>query len=87
MSASMPGQYMQISKGVAEELWGNADSCPLEEKARINGQFIPGTPEVSGNVGNFLPALGPSSKGEAIDGAIHWITFHIASNDVQFSFG
>ena len=25
-----------------------------------------------GNGGNFLPAFGPSSKDEAVDGAIHW---------------
>ena len=59
----------------------------LEEKARIDGQFILGIPEMSGNAGNFLPAHGPTSKGEAIDSAIHWVTFHRASNDVQLSIG
>ena len=67
---------MQISKGVIEELWRNADFCPLEEKTGIDGQFIPGTLEEPGNVGNFLPLLRLSSKGEAIDGVIHWVTFH-----------
>ena len=51
----------------------------------MDGQFIPGTLEVSDNAGNFLSALRPSSKGEAIDGAIHWVTFCGALNDVQFS--
>ena len=51
----------------------------------MDRQFILGTPEVSGNVGNFLPVLRPSSKGEAIDSAIHKVTFYRASNDVQFS--
>ena len=39
-----------------------------------------------GNVRNILLAFGPTSKGEAVDGAIHWVVFHRASNDVQFSF-
>ena len=62
---------MKISKAVIKELWVNTDSCPFEKKARIDRQFIPGTPEMSGNVGNFLLALGPSSKDEAIGGVIH----------------
>ena len=69
-----------------EELHGNADSCPLEEKTRNDGQFIPGTQEMAGNMENILPLLGPCSKGEVIDSAIHQVTFHRASNDVQFSF-
>ena len=76
---------MQVSQHVVEEFWRNAYPCPLEEKARFNGQFIPSAPEVSGNVGNILPVFGPCSKGEVIDSAIHWVTFHRASNDVQFS--
>ena len=40
---------------------------------------------MSGNLGNLLPALRPTSEGEVIDSAIHWVTFHRASNDVQFS--
>ena len=76
---------MQINKGSIEELWEYADSCPLEEKTGIDRQFIPDTPEVSGNVRNFLLMLRPSPKGEAIDGAIHWVLFHRALNDVQFS--
>ena len=43
-------------------------------------------PEVLGNVGNVLPTFRPSSKGEVVDSAIYWVTFHRASNDVQFSF-
>ena len=40
---------------------------------------------MSGNAGNVLPALGPSSKGKVVDGAIHWVVFHGALNNVQFS--
>ena len=34
---------------------------------------------------DLLLVLGPTSKGEVIDGAIQWVTLHRASNDVQFS--
>ena len=78
---------MQISKGMAEDLWANADSCPLEEKAGIDGQLIPGTPEMPGTAGNLLPSLGLTCKGEAIGDAIHQATFHRALDDVQFSVG
>ena len=61
--------------------------CLLEEKAGIEGQFIPGTQEMSGNAENFLPLFRPTSMGEVIDDAIHWVSFHGASNDVQFSVG
>ena len=40
---------------------------------------------MSGDVGNLLPSIRPISKGEVIDGAINWVTFQGASNDVQFS--
>ena len=40
---------------------------------------------MSGDVGYLLPSIGPTSKGEVIDSAIHWVTFHGASNDVQFN--
>ena len=40
---------------------------------------------MSHNVGNFLPSVWPSSKGEAIDSAVHQIAFYGASNDVQLS--
>ena len=40
---------------------------------------------MSGDVGNLLPLIGPPSKGEVIDSAIYWVTFHKTSNDVQFS--
>ena len=40
-----------------------------------------------GNVGNILPVFAPSSKGGVVDGAIHWVVFHRALNDVQFSLG
>ena len=46
-------------------------------------EFIPTAPEVSSNAGNLLPAFRPNSKGEAIGSAIHWVTFHGTSNDVQ----
>ena len=36
---------MQISRGPFEEFWWNANPCPLEEKASVNGQFISSTPE------------------------------------------
>ena len=48
-------------------------------------QFIPSAPDMSGNAGNVLSKFGPSCKGEAVDSPIHWVTFHGASNDVQFS--
>ena len=70
---------------MVEEFWGNAYPFPLEEQARLNGQFVPSAPEVLGNVGNILPVFRPSSKGEVVHGAIHQITFHGASNDVQSS--
>ena len=47
--------------------------------------FIPGSPEVSGNPRDFLSVLRPTSKGEAIDSAIHEVTFNGTSNYVQFS--
>ena len=40
---------------------------------------------MSGDVGDILPFVCPSSEGEAIDGNIHWVMFYGASNDVQFS--
>ena len=40
-----------------------------------------------GNAGNVLLAIRPSSKGEAVDDAVHWVAFDRASNDVQFSLG
>ena len=51
----------------------------------FNGEFVPSAPEVLGNEGNILLAFGPTSKGEAVDDAIHQVTFHRASNDVQLS--
>ena len=63
----------------------NADSCPLE-KARVNGQFILGSPEMSGDLGHLLPALIPASKDKTVDGAIHKVSFQQTSNDVQFSY-
>ena len=77
---------VHITKGVIEELWRNADSFPLDDETGNNRQFIPGTPEMSGNVVNFLPVLRQTSKGEVIDIAIHQVMFHGALNDVQFSF-
>ena len=76
---------MQISKGMVKELWGSTDSCPLEEEAQIDEQFVPVSPEMSGNAGNVLPSIRPPSNSEAIDSAIHQGTFHRALNDVQFS--
>ena len=40
---------------------------------------------MSDHVGYVLLVFGPASKGEVVDGTIHWVTFHGASNDVQFS--
>ena len=76
---------MLVCKGAIEQLQGNADPCPLDEEASINGQFVPGSPEVSGNLGNLLPVLGPTFGGEVIDGAKCQVAFHGALNDVQFS--
>ena len=76
---------MQVSRGAVKEFWVNAYLCPIEEQARLNGQFVPSVPEVLASVGNILPVFGHSSKGEVVDGAIHWFTFHGTSNDVQFS--
>ena len=76
---------MQVGKSVFEQLWGYVYPCPLEEQAGINGQFVLGSSEVSGYPGDLLPALRPTSKGVAIDGAIHWVKLHRALNDVQFS--
>ena len=50
-------------KGMVKWFWGNADSCPLEEKARFNGQLVPVSQEMSDNLGDLLPAIGPISKG------------------------
>ena len=50
---------MQIGKGMIEQFQGNADSCPLE-KARVNGKFFPGSPRMSGNLGELMPALRPT---------------------------
>ena len=75
---------MQVSKDVVKEFQRNTYPCPLEEWARFDGQFIPSAPEVLGNAGNILLAFGLSSKGEAVDSAVHQVTFHGASNDVQF---
>ena len=54
---------MQISKGPIEQFQWYTYPCPLKEKASVNGKFIPNTPKVLGNVGNFLNVLRPSSKG------------------------
>ena len=43
--------------------------------------------EVSGDLGDLLSATGPTSKGQAIDGTIVWVTFHGTLNDVQFCIG
>ena len=42
---------------------------------------------MSGNVGDLSSVVWPSSNGETIDGAIHWVTLSGALNDVQFSIG
>ena len=54
---------MQISKGPFEEFRWNANPCPLEEKAIINGQFISNAPEMSGNARDILNSIWPPSKG------------------------
>ena len=51
----------------------------------INGQFIPSTPEVSGNMRDILNLIWSPSKSEAIDSAIHWVAFNCSSNDIQFT--
>ena len=40
---------------------------------------------MSGNPGDLLPVFGSTSKGQAIDSAVHQVMFHRTSNDVQFS--
>ena len=50
---------MQISEGPFEEFRWNANPCPLEEKAIINGQFISSAPEVSGNARDILNLIWP----------------------------
>ena len=67
---------MQISKGPFKEFRWNAYPCPLEEKTIIYGQFISSAPEMSGNVRDVLNMIWSSSKGQVIDSAIHWVTFH-----------
>ena len=74
-----------VCKGVTKQFQGNADPGPLEEKARFKRQFVPDSPEMSGNLGNLLSVPGPISKDQVIDDAIHWVTFHRTLNDVQFS--
>ena len=54
---------MQISKGPFKEFRWNANPCPLQEKASVNGQFISSTPEMSGNVRDILNLIWPPSKG------------------------
>ena len=66
---------IQVSKDAVKEFWGNAYPCPLEEKARFDRQFVLSAPEVLGNVGNVLPAFGPSSKCEVVDSAVNWVMF------------
>ena len=38
----------------------------------MNGQFILGFPEMSGNLGDLVPVIGPTSKGPVQ----HWIAVH-----------
>ena len=78
---------MQISKCPFEEFRWNAYPCPLEEKTIINGQFISCALEMSGSMRDILNVIGPSSKGQAIDSAIHLVMFHCSSNDIQLSCG
>ena len=54
---------MQASKGVMEEFWGNTGLGTLEEEISFNRQFIPGSPEVPGDLQDLLPALWPTPKG------------------------
>ena len=51
---------LQIGEGTVEEFWGNTDLASLEEEAGLYGQFLPGTPEVSDNPWDLLPAIQPS---------------------------
>ena len=37
----------------------------------MDRQFAPGSQEMSGDAEDLLPSIRPTSKGEAIDGAIH----------------
>ena len=60
---------------------------PLRSRPELMDSSSLADPEMSGNVGNFLHSIGPPSRGEVIDGAIHQVTFYRASNDVQFRFG
>ena len=52
--------------------------------ASMLGQYT-ASPEMPGDLGNLLSVLGPTSKGQVIDGAIHCISFHGTLNDVKFS--
>ena len=57
---------------------------PLRSRPDLTDSLSLVPQEVLDNVRYILPAFGPFFKGEAVDSAIHWVTFHRTSNDVQF---
>ena len=78
---------MQVSEGTVKELWENADAAIFEEEANLYGQLILGAPEVSGYPWDWLPAIQPSPKGEAVHCAVHWVIFNGTLNGIQLSCG
>ena len=50
---------VQVGKGMMEEFQSNADSVSLEEEAGFYGQFIPDSPEMSGDPWDLLSVADP----------------------------
>ena len=59
----------------------------LKEEASFYGQLILGTPEVSGNPWDLLPAIQPTPKTEAIQCAVCQVMFDGTSNGIQLGSG
>ena len=54
---------VQVSKDMAEEVWGNTDAASLEEEAGLYGQLVLGVPKMSGDPWDLLSVIQPSPQG------------------------
>ena len=70
-----------------EEFWGNADVASFEEEASLFRQLIQGAPEVLEYLWDLLPSIQLSTKGEAVQCVVHWVTFKGTLSGIQLSCG
>ena len=78
---------VEVSKGPVEALRGDAYLVSLQQDTILNGDFIPGAPEVSGDPWDLLEVVRPPSKGEVVQGVVDWITLYSSSNGIDFTIG